>query len=135
MSILASLGGGLGAAGLGYFISSPLFGECRRSCLRQKEDTTMGAGILGFLAGTVLGALYGVSAATPDGIKGNWLGGIIGVGIGELIGLWTAFYLIILNLHEDVDQISLTVQIFTAITGFTSLGATLGFNLGSTTVD
>jgi hypothetical protein len=136
MSMLGSIGSALVAAGIGYFTLPPIFGDCNRSCLSHKSDVAGTSGALGFLAGLAIGAVYGVSNATPEGIEGNWWGAMFGVAIGEIVGIGASFFLLAFTYEWGVsDQALIILQSIVVTALITSLGAAIGFNFGATTSD
>ncbi|MCL6643178.1 MAG: hypothetical protein K6T71_07660 [Candidatus Bipolaricaulota bacterium] len=136
---ISSLGVGIGGALAGYSIKLPDVEACRRRlscegktfCLDFCEFEAFPYAMWGYVIGVPVGATLGVSLVGYwSGASGNFLLASIGAGIGEAVGIASVLYASNL-LQGKVDSTQMIWASLLVIPAFSSLGATLGFNIGA----
>jgi len=136
---ISSLGMGIGSALTGGYIKLPDVEACRRQLSCEGKTFCFDfCGLVafpymmwGYVIGVPVGATLGVSLVGYwSSASGNFLLAGVGAVIGEAVGIASVLYASDL-LHGKVDSTAMFWASLLVIPAFSSLGATLGFNMGA----
>ncbi len=135
---IGALSGGLIGAFAASYPALPEVEACRRSCrgyLCLCGLTVIPYMMWGYAIGVPLGATIGVSLVGYfNGVSGNIMFAITGAVVGEVVGIAISYLALYASslLQGTADSGTLMgASVFLVIPASSSLGATIGFNIGA----